>query len=41
MKCAVEREWTTLSEEFVKKTCSKFLPRLDVMVATDGGHFEK
>ncbi len=38
LKVVVEREWATLSPDFIKKSCASFCPRLEAMVAAQGGH---
>ena len=40
LKACVEEEWATMSVAFVKRTCSKFRPRLEAMLKAEGGHFE-
>ncbi len=41
LKASVEQEWANMSEDHVMKVCQAFRPRLEAMVAVDGGHFEK
>ncbi len=41
LKAAVDLEWARMSEAYIRKTCSVFRPRLEAMLAADGGHFEK
>ncbi len=41
MKAAVEREWNSMSREYVKATCSKFRSKLEACIAAEGGVFEK
>ena len=40
MKASVELEWTNMSVDFVKSSCSKFRPRLEALLEAEGGHFE-
>ena len=37
---AVDDVWDNLSEDFIKKTCSRFRGRLEAIVAANGGHIE-
>ena len=41
LKAAVEKEWMEMSEAYVIKSCKAFRPRLEAMLAANGGHFEK
>lgn len=41
LKAAVEREWATMPDDYIVKTCKAFKPRLRAMLAVDGGHLEK
>ena len=41
LKTVVEHEWTNIPEDFVVKSCNKFGPRLEAMLAADGDHFER
>ncbi len=41
MKASVEQEWAAMPEAHVIKVCRAFRPRLEAMVAAEGGHFEK
>ena len=41
LKAVVENKWDNMSKDFVKRTCAVFRPRLEVMLAAEGGHFEK
>ena len=41
LKAAVEKEWADMDEDFIKKTCQAFRPRIEAMIKAEGGHFEK
>ncbi len=41
MKAAVEREWTSMSADYVRATCARFRPKLEACIAAEGGVFEK
>ena len=41
LKAAVEAEWAAMPEAYVVKTCRPFRRRVEAMLASDGGHFEK
>ena len=40
LKKSIIKEWTNMSEEYIRTTCSKFRPRLEAVIAAEGGHFE-
>ncbi len=41
LKVAVEREWNAMPRSYIAKTCRRFRPRIEAMLAADGGIFEK
>ena len=41
MKAAVNREWTSMSTDYMQATCARFRHKLEACIATDGGVFEK
>jgi len=41
LKASVEEEWATMSNDYVIKVCKAFRPRIEAMIAANGGHFEK
>ena len=41
MKADVDEEWANMSEDFIRRTCSAFRPRLELMLEAQGGHFER
>ena len=41
LKTAVDQAWADMSDELVVRVCARFRPRLEDMVAAEGGHFEK
>ncbi len=41
LKTSVEREWAALSGGVIIKSCQSFRPRIEAMLAVDGGHFER
>ncbi len=41
LKAAVEEEWTLMSEEFMVKACNAFWPRVEAMLAKNGGRNRK
>ncbi len=41
LKVKVEEEWAAMSGEFLVKSCQAFRPRIEAMLAMEGGHFEK
>jgi len=41
LKSAMEKEYANMSEDFIKNTCSAFRPRVEAILAAQGGHFEK
>ena len=41
MKAAVEREWNSMEEDYVRRTCAKFRARIEACIAAKGGIFEK
>ena len=40
LKASVKKEWTLVSEEFVKNTCAAFQTRLNKMIESDGDYIE-
>jgi len=40
LKASVEEHWASMEEDFIKRTCSAFRPRLEAMLEAGGGHFE-
>jgi len=41
LKTAIVESWGNISENFIKKSCKAFRPRLEAVIAADGGHIEK
>ncbi len=41
LKTAVDTEWANMSEDFIRRVCSGFRPRVEKCIAAEGGHFEK
>ncbi len=41
MKAAVNKEWTSISTDYVQATRARFRHKLEACIATDGGVFEK
>ena len=41
LKASVDREWAAMPEAYVVKTCRSFRRRLEAIIASNGGHFEK
>ena len=41
MKAAVDREWTNMSPDYIRKTCRRFRSKLQSCIAAKGGVFEK
>ncbi len=41
MKAAVNREWTSMSADYMQATCARFRHKLKACIAADGGVFEK
>ncbi len=41
LKCSVEKEWATMSKDYIRKVCSVFRSRVEKVVAAEGGVIEK
>ena len=41
LKATVDREWMDLDAAYLIRSCKAFRPRIEAMLAADGGHFEK
>ena len=40
LKKSVDREWMKMSPEYIKKTCSRFKPRVEEVILAGGGVIE-
>ncbi len=40
LKDSIKEDWDEMSEEYIKKTCDSFRPRLEAKLAANGDHFE-
>jgi len=40
LKAAVNTEWANMPADFIKRSCASFRPRLEAIVAAQGGHIE-
>lgn len=41
LKTAIEKQWVTMDEDYVRRVRKAFRLRLEAMIAAIGGHFEK
>lgn len=40
MKLSVTKVWNGMSPDYIKKTCSKFRPRIEAVIEADGGYID-
>ena len=40
LKASVELEWANMSGNYIRKVCSKFRPRIEAVIASDGNYME-
>ena len=40
LKSSIKKEWSLMSEEYIKTVCSRFRHRVEAVIAKDGGYFE-
>ncbi len=41
LKASADQEWAAMSPDFIRKTCQRFRPHLEAMLAAKGGQVEK
>jgi hypothetical protein len=40
LKKSIRREWAQMPEAYIRKVCSRFRPRIEAVIAAEGGHIE-